>query len=75
MAIRRKVVIPVDTLLSIIKDYRRESGEIPEDAIPVSLQIKPTEQGLFGLMVQSPSFTDDRPVRIVFDIKRTHAVG
>ena len=73
MAIRRKVVIPVDTLLSIIKDYRRESGEIPEDAVPVSLQIKPTEQGMFGLMVQSEEFRDDRPIRIAFDIKRIYS--
>lgn len=74
MAIRRKVVVPVDTLLAIVKDYTRATHDIPDDAVPVSLQIKPTEKGMFGLMVQSEYFKDDTPIRVNFDIKRVHTV-
>lgn len=70
MAIRRKVVIPVDTLLNLIKDYTRERHDIPDDTVPVSLQIKPSEKGMFGLMVQSAHFMDDSPIRVNFDIKK-----
>jgi hypothetical protein len=72
MAIRRKVVVPVDTLLAIIKDYTRSTHDIPDDAVPVSLQIKPSEKGMFGLMIQSENFKDDAPIRVNFDIKRVY---
>ena len=71
---KRTIVLPVDTLLSIISDYTRQTHDLPPDTVPVSLQIKPSEQGMFGLMVQSESFIDDRPIRVTFDIKRVHAV-
>lgn len=71
---KRTIVLPVDTLLSMVSDYTRASHDIPADTVPVSLQIKPSEQGLFGLLVQSESFTDDRPIRVAFDMKRIHAV-
>ena len=74
MAIRRKVVCPVDTLLALIKDYTRSSHDIPDDTVPVSLQIKPSEKGLFGLIVQSAHFTDDSPIKVHFEIKRVHSI-
>lgn len=71
---KRTIVLPVDALLAIVKDYTKESHDIPADAKPVSLQIKPTEQGMFGLMVESPGFKDDSPIRVAFDIKRVFSV-
>lgn len=70
----RKIILPVDALLEIVKDYTRETHDIPDDAVPVSLQIKPSEKGMFGLMVQSDGFKDDSPIRVNFDLKRVYSV-
>jgi hypothetical protein len=74
MSVRRKIILPVDALLEIVKDYTRETHDLPYDTVPVSLQIKPTEKGMFGLMVQSEQFKDDTPIRVNFDIKKVFTV-
>lgn len=70
----RKIIIPVDSILEMMKSYTRGEGSIPTNAVPVSLQINTKEKGMFGLMVQSPEFKDDTPVRVEFSIKRVFAV-
>lgn len=72
--IKRTIVLPVDALLGIVKDYTRETHDIPNNTQPISLQIKPSEQGMFGLMVESDQFKDDSPIRVSFDIKRVFTV-
>ena len=71
---KRTIVLPVDALLAIVSDYTRQTHDLPPDTVPVSLQINPSQQGAFGLMVQSESFTDDTPIHVKFDLKRIHAV-
>lgn len=70
----RKVIVPVDSILAMVKDYTKGEGSIPADAVPVSLQINTKEKGMFGLMVQSEEFRDDEPVRVEFNIKRVFGV-
>lgn len=71
---KRKILIPVDSILALMKDYTKGEGSIPADAMPISLQINTAEKGMFGLVVESPEFTDDTPVRVEFDIKRIYGV-
>lgn len=68
----RKVIIPIDSVLEMFKDYTSANREIPEDAMPVSLQVKPAEQGMFAIMAEG-SFPDDTPMRVDFDIKRVYS--
>lgn len=70
----RKIIVPIDAILSIIKDYTRADGSIPEDAVPLSLMVRPTEQGMFAIRAESPTWTDSAPVRVEFDIRRIHTV-
>lgn len=71
---KRRILISVDNILAMMKDYTKGEGSIPENAVPVSLQVNPTEKGMFGLMVESPDFKDDAPVRVEFDIKRVYGL-
>ncbi len=67
-------MIPIDSIMEIFKDYCRDSNDIPADAMPLSLQIKPSEQGMFAILAESESWTNDTPLRINFDIKRVFSV-
>lgn len=67
---RRKIAIPIDSVLNLFKDYTAGDGSIPADAVPISLQINPAERGMFAVMVESASFRDDTPIRLSFDVKR-----
>lgn len=71
---KRRILISVDNILAMMKDYTKGEGSIPENAVPVSLQVNPAEKGMFGLMVESPDFKDDTPVRVEFDIKRVYGI-
>lgn len=70
----RKIMIPVDSILALMKDYTKGEGSIPDNAVPISLQVKPSEKGMFGVVVESPDFKDDTPLRVEFDIKRVYGV-
>ena len=72
---RRKILIPVDSILAMMKDYTKGEGSIPMDAVPVSLQVNLADKGMFGLVVASPEFKDDSPIRVEFDIRRVYGVG
>jgi len=72
--VKRKILIPVDSILAMMKDYTKGEGSIPWDAQPISLQVNPTQSGMFGLVVESPEFKDDVPLRVEFDIKRVFGV-
>ena len=65
----RLVIITIDTMLAIIKDYA--GGAIPADATAVSLRVNPQEKGKFMLVIDSPSIpAGTAPMMLHFDIKR-----
>ena len=70
----RKIIIPIDAIMNMFRDYTKDTGDIPDDAMPLSLQIKPTEKGMFAILAESPNWKDDTPIRINFDIKRVYSV-
>lgn len=71
---RRRIIIPIDSILAMFRDYTKDTGDIPSDAVPLSLQVKPTEQGMFAILAESPTWKDDTPIRVNFDIKRVFSV-
>ena len=71
---KRRIIINIDSILNMFKDYTKGEGSIPFDAVPMSLQVNTADSGMFGLMVESPEFTDDTPLRVEFDIKRVYGV-
>jgi hypothetical protein len=42
--------------------------------MPVGLQVNTSQQGMFAIMAESPSWKDDTPIRVNFDIKRVFSV-
>jgi hypothetical protein len=71
---RRKIIIPIDAVMAILKDYTKGTGDVPQDAVPLSLMVNTAERGMFGIMAESAEWKDDTPVRVVFDIKRVYGV-
>ena len=72
----RTVFISIDALTNLFKDYVLKTGDLPEDAKPVKLYIKPTELGKFAIEMDSDSWsTDLAPLQITFDIKKVFSVS
>lgn len=72
----RKIIIPVDSVLEMFKSYTAENHEIPTDALPVTLLVKPTEMGKFAIVASSPEWSHgEPPISIHFDIKRNFLVS
>lgn len=72
---RRRVIIPVDSVLDLFKSYTAENNEIPWDAKPVTLMVKPTEKGMFAIVAESPEWTGrETSIVIHFDIQRSFVV-
>jgi len=72
---KRRIICPVDDLLRMLVDYTKGEGSIPADAVPVALQVKPGELGMFGLIIQSDQLKTDTPIRVDFDIRRIYSAG
>jgi|WetSurMetagenome_2_1015567.scaffolds.fasta_scaffold372312_1 hypothetical protein len=71
---QRLVVITVDTLLEVLKDYCGAEG-IPDDAQVETLLVNPAEKGKFALNVSSPQFREDMPaLNVEFMLKRVYTV-
>jgi hypothetical protein len=68
---RRKIIIPVDSILELFKSYTAENHEIPMDAKPTALMVKPGEQGKFAIRATSEEWAQNLPpLQINFDIRR-----
>lgn len=68
---KRKIIIPIDSILDLFKSYTAENHEIPTGTLPVTLMIKPQETGKFAIIADSPEWGRDLPPLVVnFDIKR-----
>jgi hypothetical protein len=71
----RKIIVPIDSVLELMKSYTAENHEIPTDAKPVTLMVKPTEAGRFAIIAESPEWSSGLPpIQIHFDIRRTFSV-
>jgi hypothetical protein len=71
----RKIIVPVDSVLEMFKSYTAENNEIPLDAKPVTLMVKPTERGQFAIVAESQDWGKDLPPIVInFDIRRNFIV-
>lgn len=71
----RYVVLTIDTISELFKDYLSPE-DLPENAVPVKLLFKPTEQGAMALEMFSLDWKEGLgPLKVTFDIKRVYGVG
>lgn len=71
----RKIIVPIDSVLELFKSYTAENHEIPWDAKPVTLMVKPTERGRFAIVAESAEWSNSLPaLTINFDIRRNFGV-
>lgn len=72
---KRMVILPIDTICNLFKDYCGELG-FPKDAKPVKFLFKPTEMGKLAIVVESEEFTGPQNPEVVkFDIRRYYGVS
>lgn len=72
--VSRMVIISLDTLMEIIKDYT--NGEVPTDASPLKLLFRPTDKGRIGILTSSPSWptNESGPLEVRFQMRRFYGV-
>lgn len=67
----RKIIVPIDSILELFKSYTSETGDIPMDARPTGLMVKPTEKGMFAIRAVSEDWSAGLPpLQVHFDIRR-----
>ncbi len=72
----RYIVITIDTLAEMLKDYVADEADIPADAMPVRLLVRPTEQGKLAIEMFSDSYKgNEAPLNVRFEIKRVFSVS
>jgi hypothetical protein len=70
----RLVVIPIDSILELFKDYAGLIA-VPDDAKAVKLMINPEERKL-AILVEAESYPGPQPMEeIRFDLQRTYLVN
>jgi hypothetical protein len=71
----RMVIVTIDTITNLFKDYC-SPGDIPQDAQPLQLKLKPTEMGRLAIVMESPEWKKGlTPLEVKFDIRRIYSVG
>lgn len=70
----RRILIPIDSVMELFKDYASANNDIPPDTKPLSLMVNTAEKGMFAIRAESPTWKDDSPMRVDFDIKRVFGV-
>lgn len=72
---RRRIIVSIDSLIAMFRDYTATTGDIPPDTQALSLQVNPSQKGMFRILAESESWTTGLPpLRIDFNIKRVHTV-
>jgi len=73
---QRYVVLTIDTIAELLKDYISNPDDIPPDAMPVKLMLKPTEAGKLAIEFVSDHFNPQSltPLTVKFDLKRIYSV-
>lgn len=72
---KRMVILTMDTIAELIKDYLGASN-VPTDAVAQRLLINPQENGKLALEIASPNIkADAKPIYVNFNIKRIYNVS
>lgn len=71
----RPVLLSIETLVEILKDYMGED-DLPSDAKAVKLMMNPQEANKIGLVVESSQIKyGAAPLEVRFDIRRMFGVS
>lgn len=71
----RRILVSIDTIAELFRDYLTEE-DLPKDAMPIKLMLKPSEAGKLGLLMVSDSIPEGaQPYQIKFDVKKVYSVG
>lgn len=70
----RRVLVDIDAILNLFKDYTRESNDIPMDSMPVKFMINPKDKGKLGIVIESQYIKEGPPIPITFHLKRIYGL-
>lgn len=74
MLAHRRIIVDIDAVLNLFKDYCSPE-DIPADAMPVKLLLKPAEMGKLAILAESNDWPANLPpLEVRFQLKRFHAV-
>lgn len=72
----RTVIISIDALVELLRDYTSNLHDIPEDAKAVKLYLNKAEANKIAIEVDSDQWAHGMaPLVLHFDIKRLHGVS
>jgi len=71
---RKRVLIDIDSILNLFKDYLTEEY-IPADAMPLKFMLRPTDMGKLGILIYSDSLAEGPPIPITFELKRMYSAS
>ena len=70
MKARRMVIVTIDSLLNMLKDYMA-TEDLPATAKAVKMMYRPTDKGRIGIMVEDDGWVGmQRPLEAKFDLRR-----
>lgn len=70
---RRRVLISIDDATALLRDYVGQ--DIPADARPLQLMLRPTEAGRLGIMMDSDDWAVGQPpLDVKFELRRFHSL-
>ena len=70
----RRILVDIDAILNLFKDYTADSNDIPMDSMPVKFMFNPNEKGKLGIVIDSPHLKEGPPIPITFHLKRVFGV-
>lgn len=70
----RYLVLTIDTIGDLFKDYIANEEDLPWDAAPIKMMFNPNEQGKIAIEFQSEYFKPNSPpLAVNFQIKRIYS--
>ena len=70
--VKRFVILRIDDIYRMLKDYAGEPLGLPDDAWPVKFRVN---KGKLQIMLEADSWERDQPAeQIIFDLRRVYGV-
>lgn len=72
---QRHIILTIDTISELFKDYIDNEDDLPADAQPVRMLIQPAENGKLAIEFQSDHLKPgSNPLSVSFQLKRMYSV-
>lgn len=67
----RMIITTIDDVMNLFKDYCK--GYLPDDAVPLTLQINPLQPGKMAILTESDNWdTTAEEINVRFELKRIY---